>query len=547
MAIRIAMAQSNAVVGDLAGNRRRVLDGTARAVEAQADLVIFPELFLCGYPPEDLLLRPRFLRDTRALLEEILPASQRITILLGWPEHTEHGLYNAAAVLRDGRLAENYRKGILPNYGVFDEKRYFRSDPQPVILEEKGVRLALTICEDIWDPDWLGRIYRQNEMRFDGILNISASPFHVGKIAQRREVIGRCARRFNCPIIYCNLVGGQDELVFDGRSMVVDPQGRPAICARSFEEDLVVFDLETAADRSVRLTACTPAECRTDFDPVEEVWQALVLGTRDYVRKNGFKSVLIGLSGGIDSALTAAIACEALGPGNVRGLSMPTRFNSAQSLSDAERLARNLGIEFSHLPIGPVLETFSKTLSAIDGWDEKGLAYENLQARIRGTVLMSLSNQFGCLVLTTGNKSETAVGYSTLYGDMAGGFAVLKDVPKTMVYQLSEYYNKLKGSAVIPESILHRIPSAELRENQKDSDSLPEYEILDRILKGCIENEADIDELIAEGLPRSEVERVLRMVDRSEYKRRQSPPGIKITPRAFGKDRRMPITNRYSS
>lgn len=546
--VRIALAQYNATVGDLTGNRNKVLGGIEQAARAQADLVVFPELFLCGYPPEDLLHRPRFLRDVRQSLESIAPQVGSTGVLVGWPESTERGVYNAMACLKDGRLAANYRKGVLPNYGVFDEKRYFLSETLPVVIEQSGIRLALTICEDLWDLPWLDRFYKDNGVTFDCLVNISASPFHVGKIRHRREVIQRCARHFRTPIIYCNLVGGQDELVFDGRSLVIDAEGRPVLCARSFEEDFTVFDLGAGEGGPVRIKpgAVVP-DVPEEFDPITEVWQALVLGTRDYVRKNGFAKVLIGLSGGIDSALTAAIACEALGPENVMGLSMPTRFNSAETRSDAERLAENLAIRFATLPISSTLDSFSRTLSAIDGWNEKGLAYENLQARIRGTILMSLSNQFGYLVLTTGNKSETAVGYSTLYGDTAGGFAVIKDVPKTMVYQLCDYYNRIKGGPAIPESIIHRIPSAELRENQKDSDSLPDYDTLDRILRGYIEQERGIDELIAEGLGRGDVERVYRLVDRSEYKRRQCPPGIKITPRAFGKDRRMPITNRYSS
>lgn len=545
--MRIALAQYNATVGDLAGNRRKILDGVERAAAAQADLVIFPELFLCGYPPEDLLHRPRFLRDARQSLEEIIPLVGSVGVLVGWPESTERGVYNAMAYLKDGRLVQNYRKGVLPNYGVFDEKRYFLSDRFPVVIEEHGLRLALTICEDLWDLPWLDRFYSDGGVSFDCLINISASPFHVGKIHHRRDVIQRCAQHFRTPVVYCNLVGGQDELVFDGRGMVVDSQGRPVLCAKSFEEDLAVFDLAVGEDRSVQVAVPAGTEADTEIDPIAEVWQALVLGTRDYVRKNGFSKTLIGLSGGIDSALTAAIACEALGPENVMGLSMPSRFNSAETRNDAEVLARNLEIAFDTIPIGSVLDAFSGTLAAVDGWNEKGLAFENLQARVRGTLLMSLSNQFGYLVLTTGNKSETAVGYSTLYGDTAGGFAVIKDVPKTLVYELCGYYNRLKGLPAIPESIIHRTPSAELRENQKDSDSLPDYDTLDKILKGYVERESGIDDLIAEGLPRGDVERVFRLVDRSEYKRRQSPPGIKITPRAFGKDRRMPITNRYSS
>lgn len=544
--IRIALGQANPTVGDLEGNYQKALDFVKTAQEKRADLLVLPELFLSGYPPEDLLHRPRFLQDCRSRVELLCRQVSQLTLIVGWPQAEPNRLYNAAAVIRDGKILKNYRKGCLPNYGVFDEKRYFHPGQEPVVAQVGSIRLALTICEDIWELPWLDDFFLKIRGDFDAVLCLAASPFHMGKIEERRKVISRCAVHFGCPLFYCNLTGGQDELIFDGRSMVVDAQGKTLFQAAGFQEDLLVFDCFKNEDGTLEITSPFAALYeQTPAEPMGEVWQALLLGTKDYVRKNGFSKVLIGLSGGVDSALTAAIAAEALGPKNVIGISMPSRFNAAETRSDAQTVAVNLGIGFHILPIEEILSAFSRTLSAVKGWNETGLAYENLQARIRGTLLMTLSNQFGYLVLTTGNKSETAVGYSTLYGDTAGGFAVIKDVPKTMVYQLCDYYNRIKGKKVIPQSVIDRIPSAELRPNQKDRDSLPDYPLLDQILKGFIEEKLSRDELIARGLPRTEVERVLQMVDRNEYKRRQSPPGIKITPRAFGKDRRMPITNRY--
>lgn len=545
MSLRIALGQANPIVGDLEGNLHKALVFVERAQNQKADILILPELFISGYPPEDLLHRPRFLQDCRSTMEKLAQRIQTPLTIVGWPQPQQNHLYNAAAVIQNGTIRKNYQKGCLPNYGVFDEKRYFQPGREPVVVETASVRLAVTICEDIWDLPWLDEFFLQIRDAFDAIVCLSASPFHMGKIEERRQILARCAVHFNCPLFYCNLIGGQDELIFDGRSMVVDARGQTLYQAAGFEEDLLVVDCSKEGG-ALRITSSSAAPfVPTPTEPMEEVWKALVLGTRDYVCKNGFSRVLIGLSGGIDSALTAAVAVEALGAENVIGITMPSRFNASETRSDAQAVAANLGIEFHTLPIEEILSAFSRTLSAVNGWNESGLAYENLQARIRGTLLMTLSNQFGYLVLTTGNKSETAVGYSTLYGDTAGGFAVIKDVPKTMVYQLCEYLNRIKGRTIIPQSVIDRIPSAELRPNQKDSDSLPEYPLLDQILKGFIEEKLGRDELVARGLPRPEVERVLRMVDRNEYKRRQSPPGIKITPRAFGKDRRMPITNRY--
>ena len=547
MAVRLAIAQINTTVGDIQGNTALIRSYVSQAAGQGAGLVIFPEMSVCGYPPEDLLLRPRFLQDCRLAVEKLASAGAGLTVVVGFPEAHQQTVYNSLAVLRDGQIAGIYRKAILPNYGVFDEQRYFTSGAEPLVIEAGGVNVALTVCEDIWTLPRLDNLLSKAPP-FGLIVNSSASPFHCGKILQRREAVSRCAAHFSRPLLYCNMVGGQDELVFDGRSMAVDRSGSVLAQAAAFEQDLLIIDAEAAGENQFEISC--PQEqklCkgRCEFDSIAEVYNALVLGTRDYVRKNGFTKVLIGVSGGIDSALTAVIAADALGAENVIGVTMPSRFNSPATCADAGKLAESLGIQFRTLHIGEILEQFSKSLSQIQGWDEKGLAYENLQARIRGSALMSLSNQFSCLVLTTGNKSETAVGYSTLYGDTAGGFAVIKDVPKTMVYQLSRYVNDIAGRERIPQSIIDRIPSAELRENQKDSDSLPEYDLLDRILAGYIEQDKSPTELIASGLPAKTVEKVVRLVDRSEYKRRQCPPGVKITPRAFGRDRRMPITNRY--
>jgi NAD+ synthase (glutamine-hydrolysing) len=413
-----------------------------------------------------------------------------------------------------------------------------------MVIDVGGLRVAVTICFDIWNIEWLGR-FLKGAGRIQMILNISASPFHTGKLTMREEMIDRCANEFDCAVAYCNLVGGQDELIFDGRSILADSTGRVVTRAKAFEEELIIADIVPAADGTVQVRPLKPA-AEQPACLLDEIYQALVLGTRDYARKNGFNKILLGLSGGIDSSLVAAIAVEALGPGNVIGVTMPSKFNSPETISDAEKLAKNLGIEFHTIPIAPMLGPFHEALGIVEGWDDKGLAFENLQARIRGCILMSLSNQFGSLVLTTGNKSETAVGYATLYGDTAGGFAVIKDVPKTTVYELAEHINQTAGRQIIPQDVITRPPSAELRPDQKDSDSLPDYDLLDRILKGYVEEDRSVSQLTAQGLPKDEVSRVVRMIDRNEYKRRLSPPGIRITPKAFGKDRRLPITNRYS-
>lgn len=535
--MKIGLAQINTTVGDFAANCEKIRQMYARAKQAQIDLLVFPELCICGYPPEDLLLKKSFLAANKKAVEQIAADCPDITIIVGFARAGEKLPYNSLAVLQNGKISATYNKCLLPNYGVFDEKRYFQPGTTPLSIKIKDISVICTVCEDIWDADWL-KNFLAGVVERDLIVNISASPFHAGKIKQKLLVIHDTAKALGCPIAYCNLVGGQDELVFDGRSMIIECSGKLAACAKSFDEDLLIAEVRKGQK-------ITSASTELSVDYVEEVYNALVLGTRDYVRKNGFKKVLIGLSGGIDSALTAAVAVAALGSENVVGITMPTRFNSSETITDAEKCAKNLDMEFHNIPIEQILRKFNDELANTAGWSDKGLAYENLQARIRGTILMSLSNQFGYMVLTTGNKSETAVGYSTLYGDTAGGFAMIKDVPKTLVYQLCGYINKRLGKEMIPQSVIERIPTAELRPDQKDSDSLPPYDLLDAILKEYIEEEKSLHELIAQGFDAEIATKIIKMVDQNEYKRRQSPPGVKITPKAFGRDRRMPITNLY--
>lgn len=543
--MRIALGQFNAVVGDLAGNAEKMRNNYDQALALDVDLLVFPELAVCGYPPEDLLYRKHFLEDNRLTVEKLAADCPKNTIIVGFAERSGDNCYNSAAILQNGHVANIYRKGLLPNFGVFDESRYFHPGTKPLTINLAGFSVAVTICRDIWDIKWLDNFLRtQNHIRM--ILNISASPFHVGKINRRQELVSQCAKKFNCAVSYCNLVGGQDELVFDGRSMLADSTGHIVAKAKAFDEDLLIADIIIGDDNTVQVNPLSP-QASQPVEPVDEIYQALVLGTRDYTRKNGFEKVLLGLSGGIDSSVVAALAASALGPENVIAITMPSRFNSPETIADAERTAKNLGIQLLTIPIETILQQFDHSLQSAPGWDNKGIAYENLQARIRGSILMSLSNQFGALVLTTGNKSETAVGYATLYGDTAGGFAVIKDVPKTVVYELAGHINKIASREIIPADVITRPPSAELRADQKDTDSLPDYDLLDKILKGYVEEDKSAKQLIDTGLDPKIVHRVIRMVDRNEYKRRQSPPGVKITPKAFGKDRRLPITNRYSS
>lgn len=542
--MRIALGQINTTVGDLAGNINKMHRFWQRAQEAGAELVIFPECAVCGYPPEDLLHKRHFLDDNRRALEQLARTCDRGKLIVGFAEGDQGVAYNAAAVIENGHIANTYRKGRLPNFSVFDESRYFEPGAAPITIPLGALNATMTICYDLWSQSWLKKWLSPIDP-LHLIFNISASPFDVGKLHRREDAIRHVATTLKCPVFYINLVGGQDELVFDGRSMALDATGRVVARARAFAEDLLLVDV--LEDASGQIT-CAPATAKAPKldNNLEEVYQALVLGTRDYIRKNGFQRVLLGVSGGIDSALTAALAVAAVGPENVTTLTMPSRFNSPDTIADARQLAENLGVELLTLPIGAILGAFHEELSATPRWDDQGLAYENLQARIRGTLLMSLSNQLGAMVLTTGNKSETSVGYSTLYGDTAGGFAVIKDVPKTLVYQLSEYINRQAGQDLIPPATITRPPSAELRPDQKDTDSLPDYDVLDRILRGYIELDQSAAQLIATGLPEADVHRIVRLVDRNEYKRRQSPPGIRITTKAFGKDRRLPITNHYN-
>jgi NAD+ synthase (glutamine-hydrolysing) len=542
--MRIGLGQFDAVVGDLEGNAERMREIYKQARVEKVELLLFPELAVCGYPPEDLLLKRHFLEENRQTVEKLAADCPDATIIAGFADYYKGKIYNCAAVLKGGNVVEVYRKGLLPNEGVFDEKRYFEQGNKPLIITSGGMKLALTICMDIWDTGWLSKFFK-NAGQIDMILNISASPFYLGKIEIRKDIVSQCATQFKCPACYCNLVGGQDELIFDGRSMFADASGGIVAMAKAFDDDLLIADI--AKKGGVVQVRPQQSEPPAKFDLLDEAYLALVLGTRDYIRKNGFKKALVGLSGGIDSAVTAGIAAAALGAENVIGITMPSKFNSPDTVSDAQICAKNLDIQFMTIPIGKILEQFSTSLADAPGWDTKGIAYENLQARIRGTILMSLSNQWGAIVLTTGNKSETAVGYATLYGDTAGGFAVIKDVFKTTVYKLAAYINKINRREIIPLSVINRIPTAELRPNQKDTDSLPDYDLLDKILAGYVEEDKSAQQLIAEGLPAEVVSRVIRMVDRNEYKRRQSPPGVKITPKAFGKDRRLPITNRYKN
>ncbi len=542
--MKLSLAQINPTVGDFSGNIRKIIEYYDRAVSEGADVVVFPELCLCGYPPEDLLFKSHFIEHNHLALEAVAERCSAKTVVLGLAMCEAGKCCNSAAVIQDGKIIDIYHKRVLPNYGVFDERRYFSAGSKPVCFEAAGVRFAVTICEDIWQLSKMSEAAEAYK-DCDILLNISASPFHKGKIDQRKQIISAAAKHFNAAVAYCNMVGAQDELVFDGRSLFTDSTGKLLGKAAVFEEDLISADIGIDAGEKVSITA-SESKAVQPREQEEEVFGALVLGTRDYVRKNGFKKVLIGLSGGIDSALTAALAVEALGAGSVVGVSMPSKFNSQDTISDAEILAKNLGIEFHTIPIADALAGFDKTLADVEGWDDKTTAYENLQARIRGTILMSLSNQFGYMVLTTGNKSETAVGYSTLYGDTAGGFAVIKDVPKMLVFGLSKYINRRAGREVIPVSTITRAPSAELRAEQKDVDFLPDYPLLDEIVTQYVEQDKSACQIVESlGLEAEEVNRVIRLIDCNEYKRRQSPPGVKITPKAFGRDRRLPITNKY--
>jgi NAD+ synthase (glutamine-hydrolysing) len=582
--LRLALAQINTTVGDIAGNAAKVQDWLQQARAQQADLVLFPEMTLTGYPPEDLLLKPDFIAAARRALDELLPATTGLTVVLGLPIANHYDLFNAAAVVQDGHLLDLAHKHYLPNYGVFDENRYFGAGDRTPLFELGDDRLGVSICEDIWYPG--GPPQWQALLGAELLLNISASPYARGKGAARERMMATRAADNVAFVAYCNLVGGQDELVFDGRSLVYGPDG--ALLARGpmFDEALIVVDLDLDAVFRRRLHDPRYRQSRESLRALEEqgeefyvvrgqgvsrglpeaqlartrdiapapdaageVYGALVTGTRDYVRKNGFSKVVLGLSGGIDSVLTAAIAVDALGAENVVGVSMPSRFSSEHSKSDARQLAENLGIRYLTVPIEQPFQAMLDTLNGPPDQPFSGtdfnVAEENIQARLRGVILMGLSNKFGWMLLSTGNKSENAVGYATLYGDMAGGFAVIKDVPKTLVWELARWRNARAGQDLIPENIITKPPSAELRPDQFDTDSLPPYEILDAILEMYIEEDRSPEEIVAAGYDAGLVGRVIRMVDRNEYKRRQAAPGVKITVRAFGKDRRLPITNRY--
>ncbi len=564
--LRVGLAQLDLVVGDLEGNVVRILETYDQADAQGCDLVVFPELAVTSYPPEDLLLRPAFVAQAQECLEKIAARTGRLAAVVGYPL-AERDLYNAAAMCANGKVQGVYRKHILPNSAVFDEQRYFAaSNVDGPLFNVAGVRVAVTICEDAWSPS--GPISTQAAGGAELVVNINGSPYYAGRLRERETMLATRAADASVPIVYVNLVGGQDELVFDGGSLVFDEEGELVARARQFVEELLVVDLDVRPtfrkrllDPRGRLSAPAlpevkvseahlaerglPARIEPALAPVREVYEALVVGTRDYVMKNGFDDVLIGLSGGVDSSLVATIAVDALGPEHVHGVLMPSRYSSGGSITDAEQLAANLGIATTTIPIESAHTAFLEMLAGPFSGTEAGLAEENVQSRIRGTILMSLSNKFGRLVLTTGNKSEMATGYSTLYGDMAGGFAVIKDVPKMLVYALARDRNERAGRDLVPESVLDKPPSAELRPDQRDTDSLPEYAALDPIIEGYVEGDLSIGELEAAGYDPETVRRIAWLVDRNEYKRRQAPPGVRVSPKAFGKDRRLPITNRW--
>jgi NAD+ synthase (glutamine-hydrolysing) len=564
--VRVAAAQINVVVGDLEGNAERILAAYDRAEAAGADVVVFPELAVTGYPPEDLLLRPAFVAQAGEALEKIASRTGACAAVVGFPE-SGRDLHNAAAVCANGKVHGVYRKRLLPNYAVFDEQRYFVApDEPPLLFTIAGVEVGVSICEDAWSPS--GPILVEAAGGAELIVNLNASPYYERRQLERETMLATRAADASVPIVYANLVGGQDELVFDGASVVFDEHGHLYARAKQFVEDLLVVDLdvrpafhkrqldprgrvEAEALPSVlisgerTLEARQPPRIEPSLSSVHEVYEALVLGTGDYVRKTGFTDVLIGLSGGIDSSLVAAIAVDALGAEHVTGVLMPSRYSSGHSVSDAEVLARNLGIKTYTVPIEPAHAAFDEMLVDVFAGTEANLAEENVQARIRGNVLMTISNKFGWMVLTTGNKSEMATGYATLYGDMAGGYAVIKDVPKTLVFDLCRDRNARAGRELIPQAVIDKPPSAELRPDQLDSDSLPPYAVLDPIIEGYVEEDLSVGELIAAGHDADIVRRVARMIDRNEYKRRQAAPGVRVSPKAFGKDRRLPITNRW--
>ena len=568
---RVGLGQINPTVGDFEGNVRMIVEAIERARALGCQLVAFPEMAVPGYPPEDLLFKPAFIEANLKALDAVARASRGLTVVVGFVDKRDD-IFNAAAVLHDGARAGVYHKQYLPNYGVFDENRYFQAGTDAPVFAMGETTFAVNVCEDIWYP--AGPTAVQALAGAELVVNINGSPYHAGKARFREQMVAtRAADDLVC-VAYVNMVGGQDELVFDGASLIVNEHGECVARGRQFEEDLVVADLDLEAvfrarlhdsrRRKEKLRASGPAPrivlpalpapepapplappAVVPLERVDEVYRALVLGTRDYVRKNGFTRVVIGLSGGIDSSLVVAIAVDALGRENVAGVGMPSPYSSAGTRRDAQRVARNLGIEFLTISITSILRAYKRSLARAFKGLKEDVTEENLQARIRGNLLMALSNKFGWLVLTTGNKSEYSVGYTTLYGDMAGGFAVIKDVPKMLVYQVARHVNTQAGREIIPESVFARAPSAELRPDQTDQDTLPPYAQLDAILEGYVEEDRGVNDLIARGFPPETVRRVVAMVDRNEYKRRQAPLGVKITPRAFGRDWRLPIVNRF--
>jgi NAD+ synthase (glutamine-hydrolysing) len=573
--ISVGLAQVNQVVGDFQGNSKKIIHYIRMAKSRGADVVLFPELSVSGYPPEDLLLRSDFLEENERALSRIVKATEDILAVVGFVRRNEH-IYNSAAIIYNKKIHACYDKIFLPNYGVFDEYRYFGTGRHPLVFTFAGVTFGMTVCEDIWYPD--GPHVVEAASGAEIIVNISASPYHFGKWGQRENMISTRASDTRSFFAYCNMTGGQDELVFDGASLFVNESGEVVGRLPLFEETLGVHTIDTESvyrerlhdprvreeERRVRHAGELPEQVRipgkrkagkggkklkaglSQPPALEgEIFAALVAGTRDYVKKNGFEKVVIGLSGGIDSSFVACVAAEALGRENVIGVSMPSIISSQESIDDARELARRLGIKLHVVPIGDMYESFLKSLEPLFSGKKQDVTEENLQARIRGMILMSLSNKFRYMVLTTGNKSEMSVGYATLYGDMAGGFAVIKDVYKTMLYRLSRYYNERRKKVVIPERVLTKAPSAELRPDQLDTDTLPPYEVLDPILMSYIEDDCAIEEIVARGFPPSTVKKVVAMVDSNEYKRRQAPPGVRISQRGLGKDRRMPITNRF--
>ncbi len=535
--VTLALAQLDLAVGDVAGNTAKILDNAARARDdLRADLVIFPELSICGYPPEDLLFHSGLRRDVEDAIREIRTSLSGIAVLLGFPEYADGNIYNSCAVFADGKQLAHYRKHLLPNYGVFDEKRYFTEGREAAVFKLGGIRFGLTICEDVWKP---GPMQASRSAGAECVLTINGSPYKLTSQVEREAVVRRRVDEIGRPVVYVNMVGGQDELVFDGGSFVMNADGGIDFRAPAFDEGLykVVVDGRAAGVQP------EPAPVTEPMPLEESVYRALVTGTRDYVMKHRFPGVVIGLSGGIDSALVLAVACDALGPDMVRAVMMPFRYTSNMSQEDAAKQAKTLGVRYDVIPIAPMYDATVNQLAAVFEGRKPDVTEENIQARCRGLLLMAISNKTGRMLLTTGNKSEMAVGYATLYGDMAGGFAPIKDCPKTLVYRLARYRNSL--GACIPERVITRPPSAELRPDQKDSDSLPDYDVLDPILEAFIEEDLSVEEIVGRGYERDVVIRVLEMVKRNEYKRRQAPPGVRISGRAFGRDWRYPITSGY--